>query len=55
MGTWSSLHPGRILHAPAAISGFSTGESRTWALRSGAEYSTDMGIAAPKFSEGQIH
>ena len=35
MGTWRTLHPRRILHAPGAISvhvSISPGESRTWAL-----------------------
>ena len=44
MGTWRTLHPRRILHAPGAISvhrGVSPGKPRTRVLRFGAEWSTE--------------
>ena len=49
MKTWRTLQPRRILHASCAIhvhSGFSSGEIRTRALRSGADYSADSSTAA---------
>ena len=52
-----TLHPRRILHAAGAISvhgGFSPGEPRALALRSGAEYYTDWATEAPKFSRKNI-
>ena len=45
MGTWGTLHPRRILHAPDAISvhgGISPGEPGTRAFQSRAEGSFDM-------------
>ena len=55
MGTWSTLHARRILHAPGAISvhgGFSPGEPRALALRSGVEYFTDWATAALPVFDG---
>ena len=55
MGTWRALHPRRILHAPGAISvhvGASPDESRTRALRSGAECSSDLPTAELKKNGG---
>ena len=43
MGTWRTMHPRRILHAPGDIGvhdGFSPGEPRARGLWSGAEDST---------------
>ena len=56
MGTWRILRLRQILHAAGAISvhdGFSPGEPRTRALRSGAEDSTDWATAA-RFDYGII-
>ena len=54
MGAWKTLHPRLILHTPGAISeqgGVSPGESRTRALRSGAECLSDLPTAGHQFFE----
>ena len=54
MGTWRTVHPQRILHAPGAISvygSFSLGEPRTRALQSGAEDSTDWATSIEKMTK----
>ena len=48
MGTWGTLHPRPILHAPGAISvhgSVSPGKSRTQGLRYGDECLSDLATA----------
>ena len=51
MGTWWTLYPRRILHAPGAISvhgGVSPDTPQTRALQSEDKYSADWATAAPE-------